>query len=275
MRFVLSVLMLLITFSVLQTRNAYAQSASPAPLNLQQQLLEEQIKNQRAQAALYNKQMQGKSWRELFETVLSSAIGTLLGAAIALAGVFYSNKRQWRLEEKRHENARQLELEKWIKAQESEREKWARAKTEEMAKEARVAALELAKKSAAGLQKIIWLTWIARYEPDSLNEKEIADYDQEMKVILLDIVAAEVTVAALDRKAYQKLRSSSGDVLGIDHRMSKDIDSFKKEKTDQGRLLLAGEIGEFYLEAIGKMIKLTDELTEIFSALWSHDQKQV
>jgi len=267
-------LMLLIAFNALGAGNAYAQSAPPKTPDLQQELLEAQIKNQRAQAAFYDKQMKGKSWRDLLETVLSSAIGTLLGATIALAGVFYSNKRQWKLEEKRHENARQLELEKWVKAQESEREKWARARSEDTAKEIRLAAVELAKKCATGLQKIIWLTWIARFEPNSLNEKEIAEYDQEMKAILAESVNAEVTLAVLDKELYKKMRILSGDVWGIDHRMSEITDLFKRGKTPQERLNLASEIGQFNAEAIGKMNNLTNKLIEIFGAAVSIEQKQ-
>lgn len=127
----------------------------PDLARLQNQLVKEQIESQRAQAAYYRKQTENKLGSDYIVTMLTNAAGTFMGAALALSGVLWTNRRNKRMEDVR----------------------WERSRNDELLKQVRLAAADLAKRVAAGAQATTWLLWIAKYEPENLTEKEISAFD--------------------------------------------------------------------------------------------------
>ena len=233
-------LLFLIILIVVMTGIAQTDSNSPM---LEQQLIREQINNQKAQATYYEKQINSKTIWESLAPALASTIGTLIGATLALFGVRWSSNRQWKLEQ----------------------ERWIQTKKDESIKDIRVAAAELSKKIAAEVQTMMWLTWIAKYETEALSEKDIASYNREMKTLFKEDVAAQALLAALDTELHNKIKPLVKDVADIDHRISFTIKRFKQSQDVNSRLEAAKELGGFHNEVYGFYESMPDKLGNIFA----------
>lgn len=212
------------------------------PNTEERELIAEQIKNQKAQAAYYQKQAAGNSLSESFLNALTSAIGTFIGAGLALIGVRWSSNRQWELEQK----------------------KWLQAKENEAAKEIKLAVAVLSQKIAAEIQAIIWLTWIAEYQPAMLSEKDINAYDREMKSLMSQDVIAQAALAAVDAELHRRIKPFVKEVSSLDHQMSFVTLRIKQAPEQSIEMHEAiKDLGEFYRQAY----KLYETLPEKLAAV--------
>ncbi len=181
----------------------------------------------RAQIEYYKSQVRPKKFFESVSPALPGIIGTMIGASLALFGVRWSNKRQWDLE----------------------KEKWEMTKKDEATKEVRSAVANMSKIIAAELQAIIWLTWIGKYEPHILSDKDIDDYNIEMKQLFRDALVAQAYLAALDLGLHTKMKSIAKEVSRIDHKMSFTIQKIKQAANPDERIVAAKELEIFYDES--------------------------
>ena len=209
-------------------------------LTLEQQLIKEQINNQKAQTAYYQKQIASKSGWDSLTSALMSAIGTFIGASLALVGVRWSSNRQWELEQK----------------------KWIQTKKDETLKESKLAAATLAQKVAAEIQAMIWLTWIARFEPRIFTEKDISTYDREMKSLMGEDMVAQAALAAVDPELHKRMKPFVKEASFLDHRMSR-VTLKIKQADSSTREEVVKELGAFYDEAYGLYEDLPDRLGSI------------
>jgi hypothetical protein len=237
-------LLVLIILSVM-TLDAYCASAQSTLETdtsvLQNQLIKEQIESQRAQAAYYKKQIENKSWRDYVIAILTNAAGTLIGAALAFTGVLWANRRQARLEDV----------------------KWERSKKDELLKNVRLAAAELSKKIATGAQAMTWLLWVAKYEPASLNERELSSYDREMKSLYSELVGAEVVLAALDKNLYAKLKPLVNDLHKLDQKIAEHVQQLRNVREVPDQFLEAAKhLGDLYPIAYGLSTKIPEVVLE-------------
>lgn len=187
--------------------------------------LEQELK--KAQVAYYEGQTARKTFLQTISAALPGVIGTMIGASLALLGVRWSNRRLWQLE----------------------REKWETAKRDERAKEIRTAAAELSKVIAAGLQSIVWLTWIGKYEPHSLTDKEIDDYNMDMKQAFRDSIVAQAYLATLNVELNQKMKVIAKEVFRIDHHMASELQTIKGIADVNKRATAAVVLAAYYDEA--------------------------
>ena len=215
-------------------------------LSLEQQLLREQISNQKAQAAYYQKQSASTSVWDSLQSILMSVMGTFIGASLALVGVRWSINRQWEIEQR----------------------KWRQTKQDETLKEARLAVATLAQKVAAEIQAMIWLTWIAKFEPNMLSENDIITYDKEMKSMMGEDMVAQAALIAVDPKLHDLMKPLVKEASSLDHRMS--FATLKFKQADQlTRVAIVKELGHFYDEAYGLYENLPNRLGLILETTFS------
>jgi hypothetical protein len=180
---------------------------------------------------------------ELLMSAVPSAVGTLIGAGITLFGVRWSSNRQWKLEEK----------------------KWFQARTDEMSNEIRQSVAELVKNLAAEIQAILWLTWIAKYQPETFSENDINLYDQDMKLIFREVSAARAILATLDPKVYKDMSDLEKEVSAIDHFLAFPSREFKHSKDLYGKKKALESLGSFYDNAYNLYLNLPDRVGSILA----------
>ncbi|WP_375433855.1 hypothetical protein [uncultured Hymenobacter sp.] len=190
---------LLILVSLLTSLTCLGQGDSTKSDVLSQKLI-------KAQTDYYLNQTKEKSE---IASILSSLLGTLLGAGLALLGVRWSTNRQW-----------ELEKDKWNQTQALEREKWEKALEHESINEVRIAAATLAKILAAQNQAIMWLTWIGLHEPKVFSTNDIANYNADMKKLFREEVVAEAYLAALQPGLYIEMGLLAKQVSSIDYQVT-------------------------------------------------------
>jgi hypothetical protein len=221
---------------------------------LDQQLLDEQVKNQRAQAAYYNAQTGTKTPWKVFTETLPSVIGTSLGAFIALGGVLLTNQRLWKLEDTKlkaaqidelarwrrawideqikWERSRNDELERWERFQQEASERREQSKQDEILKESRLAVAELTRHIAAGGQSLSWLLWIATYTPDKFTREDVSAHDKTINTVYTELVGAQIVVAALNPSFYQQTTGVVNELYKLDATMAllaKDFEHFPEK----------------------------------------------
>ena len=223
---------LLIGLTLAHAAIAHAQSNSPSTtptplptaspsLTREQRLIEAQINNQEAQVEYYKKQSSGES---ALATGLNSFMGTLIGAGLALLGVWWTGKRQAELENVR-----------WVRARKDEEDKRRQTREDELRRDIRLAAAELSRKIAAGAQAISWLVWKARFDLENLTGRDKSAYDREIKSLLADLVGAEVVVAALDKDVFARMKPLINELYLLDHQVAFAIRHFQdsgEKRTD-------------------------------------------
>jgi hypothetical protein len=204
-----------------------AQTDDSETLTLEQQLIKEQINNQKAQSIYYQKQIADKSFWDSAAPGITAAIGTLFGALLTFGAVNRASKRQWDLEH----------------------EKWLQSEKEQMFADKKIAAAELARKVAAQVNEIIWLTWKAKYHPEILTNEDIDLYDKEVKILQKEEIVAQAALATLSLDLHTKVRETIHMVSLFDFDMSFVTSEFKKTKGSQYRKEMAAKIGEYYFDA--------------------------
>ncbi|HWM90997.1 MAG TPA: hypothetical protein VN493_09540 [Thermoanaerobaculia bacterium] len=202
-----------------------------------QELVRAQVENQQAQAAYYRQQTSPSKdvwWK-------SSLTGTMLGAAIALAGVLFTG---------------------WLQAN-LEKRKWKRSKADELEKETRLATAELTRGIAAGIHAVAWCSWKARYEPDDLKEKDFALYDREIKGIFPEIVGSRVVLAALDRTLHEQMTPFVKELYQLDKELAKASALFRKSREEGIRAVdvcysHANLFDKKLLSEVSKIVNMSD-----------------
>lgn len=218
--------LVILVFAALHALTVSAQSeTAPDLAQLQGQLVKEQIESQRAQAAYYRKQTENKLGSDYLVTMLTNAAGTFFGAALALTGVLWTNRRNRRMEDLR----------------------WERSRSDELVKQVRLAAADLAKRVAAGAQATSWLLWIAKYEPENLTEKDISAFDREMKSLYSELVGAEVALAVLDKSLFDKMKPLVNSLYKLDQSIAEHTRHFKAGKKSPDKTIeTANRLGDLY-----------------------------
>jgi hypothetical protein len=118
----------------------------------------------------------------------------LIGALVALGGVFTAQLVSIALAERRTLETRQ----------------------DDIVKETRLAVAELTRSMAAAIQAMAWFTAIAANTPDKLTQEDILDYDKEIKELLPNIVGALLIVSALDNEISDQLSPFMQEIYRVD-----------------------------------------------------------
>ncbi len=176
----------------------------------QEQYIEAQIENQKAQATYYRMQTSPKGFWQTVISAIPSVMGTIVGAMVAFVGVLFAGWRQARLE----------------------RDKWERAQSDEWDKETRLALAELTRGLAAGVHAIAWCTWKAKYEPDEMKNVDFAKYDKEIKGLFPTIVGARVVLAGLDSKTHEKMAPLIKKLYKLDKELAQASVLFRKSRQE-------------------------------------------
>ena len=71
-------------------------------------------------------------------------------------------------------------------------------------------------KMAASLHSMCWLTWLARYGPNRVDQDRIDLYDEEQHKILPEIFGYLSTVAIIDADIYEKLKPLAYKIFALD-----------------------------------------------------------
>ena len=97
-----------------------------------------------------------------------------------------------------------------------EKEKWHQARQDETDRAVRVAIADLGKQLASGIHAIGWLTWKAKYAPDTLATEDVIAYEKEVKTLFPNLVSAHLLVVALDRARCAIITSLVDRLLALD-----------------------------------------------------------
>ena len=218
-----------------------ATSTVQAQSSLQEQYLQAEIENQKAQAAYYRAQTSTKGPWQTTISAMPSIIGTLVGAIAAFGGVLFAGGRQASLE----------------------RDKWERSKRDEWDRETRLAVAELTRNLAAGVHAIAWCTWTAKYEPDEMRNEHFGKYDKEIKGLFPAIVGARVVLAILNRELHEKMTPLIKKLYTLDKELAQASVLFRKVRSEgiEKLAICYGNSNEFdkeILQTVSNIISLEE-----------------
>jgi hypothetical protein len=103
-----------------------------------------------------------------------------------------------------------------IRALKNEREKTLAIQEKEFSTAKKLAASALVSKTAQGIHYVTWVLWIARFTPELFNESLLKDHDKKMDTLYSEIVAAQVVLAAYDKKLYKRTKVIVDKLYGLD-----------------------------------------------------------
>jgi hypothetical protein len=167
------------------------------------------------------------------ELILAVVDKAAIGLLILIAGYFLNS---W-LEEFRTEQSTLLETFKRDEDRKAEQDRWEQKRTDELATSIRVGIVELARKLAAGNHAISWLTFNAKHEPREVAPEQIRAYESEIKVVLSEIVAARVNLAALSKDMHDRVAHLVDEFYGRDGAVGRQLKLLPTEPDDAIRAL--------------------------------------
>jgi hypothetical protein len=145
------------------------------------------------------------------DAALAGLLGTAIGAFAGVIGSLLAARQQNRAEQTRLRAGRLDEL---VKAE-------------------RQALLHLTELLATGTHEIAWLAWLATNRPDDEEfRKEIAAYDQRMKQLLPQLMAAEAGAAGLSRNAFDRIDPLVETLLRMDADVGVEAAKFNTQPPD-------------------------------------------
>ena len=137
-------------------------------------------------------------------------IAAIVAALASVFGVIYATWSQSNLDEK----------------------KWLQARRDDAEKEQRLAIADLAAKLAKGSQKMAWVTWKAKYEPESFSSVDITTYNKEINELFSEISASHLVVAAMNKSAYDKVTPMVYELYDTDSKIALSGAKFRQSKQD-------------------------------------------
>jgi hypothetical protein len=99
----------------------------------------------------------------------------------------------------------------------------------------RLAVAEVSKRLATATHSICWATWPAKYTPKSFVHAHLDKYDGEIHLLLSDIVAARVVLAALSPSVHNQLSPLIDQLYGLDVEMGEPRPSSRKTPHEDSR----------------------------------------
>ena len=129
--------------------------------------------------------------QQLLLTLIDKAV---IGGLLLFAAFIFNRL----LEAFKSNQARQMELFKTGQLQQLETFKNQLAIKEDASRNVRQAVADFAKKIACGIHSICWLCWAAKNSPKEINDENLNNYDKEMHLLLNELVASRVYLAALN-----------------------------------------------------------------------------
>ena len=128
------------------------------------------------------------------DSAFVSILSAVIGAAAGIVGGGLSGQRQARLE----------------------REKWFRGVSDAFTTELRSSVKELTTKLADATHSMCWLCWLASFGAERLTQERVAQYDNEMHVLLPQITGLHAVIAGMDYDVYLKLKPLVEQLLKLD-----------------------------------------------------------
>jgi hypothetical protein len=128
------------------------------------------------------------------DSAFVSVLIAVIGAAAGIVGGGLSGQRQAQLE----------------------REKWVRGVSDAFTTELRSSVKALTTKLAEATHSMCWLCWLASFGAERLTQERIAQYDNEMHVLLPQITGLHAVIAGIDYDVYLKLKPLVEQLLKLD-----------------------------------------------------------
>ena len=135
----------------------------------------------------------------------ATLIAAIVAASAALTNAVFTARRQSRLEQ-----------EKWSRARDDEKARWEQGRQDRADEALRLALADVARQIAVAAQAISWLTWKAAHEPSQLTAADVAAYNEDIKAVMPNIVAAHLLVVALDRSTDGIIKPIVRDLYRLD-----------------------------------------------------------
>jgi len=140
----------------------------------------------------------------------------IIGALVALGGVFTAQMVSIALEQQRTWETRQ----------------------DDIAKETRLAVAEVTRTMAAAIQEMLWITSKgANISWDELTQEDILDYDNEIKELLPNILGSMMVLSAFDAKASNQLSPLMSAIYRVDVRTALASRQFRTAPEQSARQL--------------------------------------
>jgi hypothetical protein len=122
----------------------------------------------------------------------------------------------------------------------------------------RLALAEVSRRVATASHCICWTAWPAKYSPKDFTSAYLEKYDAEIHLLLSDIVAARVALAALSPSVHSQIGQFIDRLYDLDVRMGQAKAVFAEDR-DRGILEIAklhtasGRLDDDLLEAVTKV----------------------
>jgi hypothetical protein len=117
----------------------------------------------------------------------------------------------------------------------------------EKQREQRVAIGDFVKKISVGYQAMEWFTWTAKNNPNAFSSQtEIDTYNDEMRKVFPEIVAARVALAAVDVEHEVAIKEISDTLFDLDVELAKRIAKYKDAQDPASQSAALKKIGDKY-----------------------------
>jgi hypothetical protein len=133
----------------------------------------------------------------------------------------------------------------------------------ELDRERRTAIADFAKNVSVGYQAMAWLTWKPKNGRKSFSEKDIVEYNDDMKRAFPQIVAARVVANSLGGGVTQRLAEQ---LYNLDSELAIRCGKFSEAHDDPSRAAAAREIGDMHQRITEADEAFVNEISKLAAA---------
>lgn len=133
----------------------------------------------------------------------------------------------------------------------------------EILRERRTAIADFARKVSVGYHAMSWLTWKPKNTPQSFSKKDIATYNDDMRLAFPEIVAAHVVASSLIGGGVTKRLAKQ--LYDLDAKLALLCGKYSEASDDQSRSAAAKEIGDMHNRINDADEAFVNEITKLAS----------
>jgi hypothetical protein len=174
------------------------------------------------------------------DSATAGLVGALIGAGIGFLGGQLTNLFQIRLE----------------------KQKWLRSQQDTTSKAIREQIAQVSYQMLAAQHSMEWLTWRANHSPNSLDEKMIRDYEQEIHQSFPALLGALTMIAALDVTIYRQLAEIAESLYAVDAQIAEALLCFGKEPVETST-----RVGECLAQATALYQTLPMQIADVLKSV--------
>lgn len=194
--------------------------------------------------------------QQLWITVIDKGLFALL---LVVAGFVFNRM----LEKFKAEQTKSIDALKADQAEKIEALKSDLTTKLELGRERRTAIADFAKQISIGYQAMAWLTWKPKHTPESFSEKDVDTYNDDIKAVFPQIVAASVIANSIGGGVTERLARQ---LYKFDSDLAVLCGKYSEARDDQSRSAAASAIGDMHKRINDADEAFVNEISRLASA---------